>query len=85
MIDSLVMRQTRGLCGREGDEESWAAYDDVIRQALLRLQEGGCDFAIIANNTFHMRLAQITKGVDIEVLSILDAVADATCEAAPHS
>ena len=80
MIESLVMRQTRSLRGREGDEASWAAYDDVIRQALLRLQKGGCDFAILANNTFHMRLAQITDGVDIEVLSILDAVADATAE-----
>ncbi len=78
MIESLIMRQTRSLRGREGDEASWAAYDDVIRQGLLRLQKGGCDFAILANNTFHMRLAQITKGVDIEVLSILDAVADTT-------
>lgn len=77
MIESLVMRETRALRGGEGDEDSWAAFDDVIRQALLRLQDGGCDFAILANNTFHMRLPQITKGVDIEVLSILDAVADA--------
>jgi len=77
VIESLVMRQTRGLRGREGDEASWADYDDVIRQALLRLQRAGCDFAIIANNTFHMRLEQITEGVDIEVLSILDAVAEA--------
>lgn len=78
MIESLVMRETRALRGRPGDEASWAAYDDVIRQALLRLQAGGCDFAILANNTFHMRLDQIMQGVDIEVLSILDAVADAT-------
>lgn len=78
IIESLVMRQTRSLRGREGDEASWADYDDVIRQGLLRLQNGGCDFAILANNTFHMRLAQITEGVDIEVFSILDAVADAT-------
>lgn len=78
MIESLVMRQTRCLRGSERDEASWAAYDDVIRQGLLRLQDGGCDFAILANNTFHTRLDQITKGVDIEVFSILDAVADAT-------
>ncbi len=80
MIESLVMRETRSLRGQAGDEASWAAYDDVIRQALFRLQDGGCDFAILANNTFHMRLDQITKGVDIEVLSILDAVADAAAE-----
>ncbi|MEL6373978.1 MAG: aspartate/glutamate racemase family protein [Pseudomonadota bacterium] len=78
MIESLVMRETRGLRGQPGDEASWAAFDAVIRQGLLRLQEGGCDFAILANNTFHMRLEQITQGVDLEVLSILDAVADAT-------
>ena len=77
VIESLVMRETRALRGKEGDEDSWAAYDDVIRQALLRLEKAGCDFAILANNTFHMRLAQITQGVDIEVLSIIDAVADA--------
>ncbi len=80
MIESLVMRETRGLRGREADEDSWAAFDDVIRRALLRLQDGGCDFAILANNTFHTRLPQIMQGVEIEVLSILDAVADATAE-----
>ncbi len=80
MLESLVMRETRALRGTPGDEASWAAYDDIIRQALLRLERGGCDFAIIANNTFHMRIEQITKGVNIEVLSILDAVADAILE-----
>ena len=80
MIESLVMRETRALRGQSGDEESWAEYDDVIRQALLRLQGAGCDFAILANNTFHMRLDQITQGVDIEILSILDAVANAAAE-----
>lgn len=78
IIDSLVMRETRSLRGIPGDELSWTAYDSVIRLALLRLQAAGCDFAIMANNTFHMRLEQISKGVDIEVLSIIDAVAEAT-------
>lgn len=73
-IESLVMRETRALRGH-GDQ-GWEAYDDVIRQALLRLQASGCDFAIMANNTFHNRLPWIRKGVDIEILSILDAVAD---------
>ena len=57
VLESLVMRETRALRGAPGDEASWAAYDDVIRQALLRLEAAGCDFAIMANNTFHMRLA----------------------------
>lgn len=80
MIDSLIMRQTRSLRGAPGDEASWADYDDVIRQALLRLEAAGCDFAIIANNTFHMRLEQISKGVGIEILSIIDAVSNAVAE-----
>lgn len=78
VIESLVMRETRSLRGISGDEDSWAAYDSVIRHALLRLEVAGCDFAIMANNTFHMRLEQISRGVGIEVLSIIDAVADTT-------
>ena len=83
-IESLVMRETRALRAAPGSGEAgWAAYDDVIRQALLRLERAGCDFAIIANNTMHTRLHAITKGVQIDVLSILSASATAartTCK-----
>ncbi|MEL6794040.1 MAG: Asp/Glu racemase, partial [Pseudomonadota bacterium] len=56
IIESLNIAETRALRGRPGDEASWAAYDVVIRAALLRLEAAGCDFAIMANNTFHTRL-----------------------------
>lgn len=77
-IESLNMAETRALRGRPGDEDSWAGFDAVIRDALLRLERAGCDFAIIANNTMHTRLHALTRGVEMPVLSILDAVADAT-------
>ncbi|MEL7465177.1 MAG: aspartate/glutamate racemase family protein [Pseudomonadota bacterium] len=76
-IESLVVAETRALRGRAGDEASWAAFDAVIRSALDRLQAAGCDFAIIANNTFHTRLHALREGLEMEILSILDAAAEA--------
>ena len=76
-IESVVQAQTRKLRGVPGDDASWAGFDAVFRQALLRLQEADCDFAIIASNTPHMRLSAITDGVDMPVLSIFDATAEA--------
>ncbi|MEM6387894.1 MAG: aspartate/glutamate racemase family protein [Pseudomonadota bacterium] len=80
IIESLVMAETRALRGRVGDEASWRAYDDVIRDALTRLDNAGCDFAIIANNTMHSRLNSFRRGLNIEILSILDVMADAVVE-----
>ena len=77
-IESLVVAETRKLRGVPGDEASWAGFDAVIRGALLRLQAAGCDFAVIANNTFHTRLHALREGLEMEILSILDVVADAT-------
>jgi len=84
VIESLVMRETRGLRAKPGSgEEGWIAFDTVIRDALLRLQSAGCDFAIIANNTMHTRLHAVRIGLDMPVVSILEATASAarTCGA----
>lgn len=79
VIESLVMNETRKLRARPGTgEEGWAAYDAVIRDALLRLRNAGCDFVIIANNTMHTRLHAIRGGVDIPIVSILETTAEAT-------
>ena len=43
--------------------------------ALQRLEASGADFALMASNTPHHRFASITKGVNIPVISIYDAVA----------
>ncbi|MGV6849739.1 MAG: aspartate/glutamate racemase family protein [Marinibacterium sp.] len=77
-VESVVQAQTRALRGRPGDEASWAEFDAVFRRALLTLEGAGCNFAVIASNTPHARLAAITDGVTLPVLSIFDAAARAT-------
>lgn len=77
-IESVTQAKTRALRGVAGDEVSWAAFDAVFRDALLTLQNAGCDFGIIASNTPHARLHAIREGVSMPILSIFDATADAT-------
>ncbi len=77
-IESLDMHETRGYRAQPGDSDAaWARYDGAFRDALLRLEAGGCDFGIIANNTCHTRLHSITRGLRLPVVSILDEAADA--------
>lgn len=77
IIESLNMNDTRKLRGQEGDEASWERYDDVFRATFLRLERAGAEFGIIASNTPHMRLKNITKGLDFPIVSILDTTAAA--------
>ena len=77
-IESVTQAHTRALRGQPGDEESWAGFDAVFRNAMLVLQNASCDFAIIASNTPHARLHAIRRGVDMPILSIFDATAKAT-------
>jgi aspartate racemase len=76
-IESVQQARTRALRGTEGDEDSWAAFDAVFRDALLTLQGAGCDFAVIASNTPHARLHAIRRGVSLPILSIYEATAEA--------
>ena len=75
-IESLNINKSFGLRGGAMDDDaSWARYDEYFRAALQRLQASGAELAIIASNTPHNRLAAITEGVEIPVLSIFEAVA----------
>lgn len=74
-IESLNLNKSFGLRGVVGDDASWARYDDYFRAALQRLQASGAELAIIASNTPHNRFAAITKGIEMPVLSIFEAVA----------
>lgn len=86
-IESLVMRDARKLRAAPGaGYGAWAAYDDLVRTALLRLQEAQCDFAIIANNTMHTRLPAIQRSIEIPILSIIEETARETRELGlPHA
>lgn len=77
-IESVTQAKTRALRGAAGNEDSWAAFDEVFRQALLTLERAGCDFGIIASNTPHARLHAIRIGVTMPILSIFDATAAVT-------
>ncbi|MEO1018553.1 MAG: aspartate/glutamate racemase family protein [Pseudomonadota bacterium] len=78
-IESLVMNETRKLRGTPGgDDAEWTAFDAVFRGALLRLEQAGCEFGIIANNTSHTRLRTIRQGVTLPIISILEETAKAT-------
>ncbi|MEQ3672857.1 aspartate/glutamate racemase family protein [Pseudophaeobacter sp.] len=79
-IESVNQAETRSLRGRPEDEASWAAFDAVFRDGLLVLQAAGCDFAVIASNTPHARLHAIRQGVEMPVLSIFDATAQAVAK-----
>ncbi|MCG7522143.1 aspartate/glutamate racemase family protein [Ruegeria sp. Ofav3-42] len=77
-IESVTQSKTRALRGTARDEASWAGFDAVFRDALLTLENAGCDFGIIASNTPHARLHAIRQGVTMPILSIFDATAEAT-------
>lgn len=77
-IESVTQAKTRALRGMAGDEASWVAFDAVFREALLTLENAGCDFGIIASNTPHARLHAIRQGVSMPILSIFDATAEVT-------
>jgi aspartate racemase len=73
-IESLDLHKVFSYIGNDEDEGSWAQFDDYHRAALLRLEAGGADFALMASNSPHHRLASITRGMRIPVLNMLDVV-----------
>jgi len=76
-IESLDLARATVLLGNDDDEASWLAFDDYHRAGLRQLERAGAAFAVIACNTAHHRLDQITRDAGIPVISILDVAADA--------
>jgi aspartate racemase len=74
-IESLDLSTAISYLGQDDDERSWRRFDEYHHAALQRLEMAGADFALIASNTGHHRLAAITHGITIPVLSIVDAAA----------
>jgi aspartate racemase len=74
-IESLDLGKAISYLGRDDDEPSWAAFDEYHRNALHRLEASGAEVAAIAANAAHHRLASITRGIAIPVMSIFDALA----------
>lgn len=75
VIESLDHNRAVAYVGDDGSAGSWQRFDAYHHDALVRLEAAGADFALIASNTSHHRLAEIRQGVRIPVLSLFDAVA----------
>ena len=75
VIESLNMQDTLSQRGTAGDPRSWQVYDAIFRDALIRLENAGCDVAAIASVTPHGRFSEYLEGITIPVISILDTTA----------
>ncbi|MGB6691677.1 MAG: aspartate/glutamate racemase family protein [Terracidiphilus sp.] len=73
-IESLDLKTAFSYLG-DGDEESWARYDEYHRAALVKLETSGAEIAVMAANSPHHRFEAITHGIGIPVISIFDAAA----------
>ena len=76
-IESLDLRKAFSLLGEIDDESSWRGFDAYHREALSRVARSGAEVALLAANTPHHRFAQITGGIAVGVVSVVDAVAKA--------
>ena len=55
----------------------WNAAGDILNAQAKALQKGGADFIILATNTMHKLADQMMQDVDIPLLHIADATAQA--------
>jgi len=74
-IESLDLAKSFALLGEDGNEGSWARFDEYHRAALRRVEASGAEVAVLAANTPHHRFREIVRGVGIPVVSIVEAAA----------
>lgn len=74
-IESLDLNKAVSYLGVDGDEESWAQFDNYHRAALQRLEASGVDFAVMASNSPHHRFTSIVRRLRIPVINIFEAAA----------
>jgi aspartate racemase len=55
----------------------WSAISDLLVKHCLQLQSAGADFIVIATNTMHKVAPVIEAAIDVPLLHIADAVAQA--------
>lgn len=59
---------------QQGD---WVSAGEILLDAALKVQAAGADFLLICTNTMHRVAPQVEAGLDIPLLHIADATADA--------
>ncbi|MDE6728892.1 MAG: aspartate/glutamate racemase family protein [Oscillospiraceae bacterium] len=65
-------------CQASGD---WNKSTEILGAAALALQKAGADFIVICTNTMHKVAPDIEKRIDIPIMHIADATADALLNA----
>ena len=56
---------------------NWDGNAKILTDAAVRLEKAGADFIVIATNTMHKLVPQIEEKINVPILHISDATADA--------
>lgn len=67
---------------RQQKEGNWHGSAKILSSAALSLQKAGADFVLIATNTMHKVADDVKKAINIPLLDIRDATAQAVKKAA---
>jgi aspartate racemase len=61
-------------------KEDWDSIEKALLEGLKTLKRAGADFAVIATNTMHILFEKLQKQIDMPLISIVDATAEAIKE-----
>lgn len=59
------------------NNEDWDSIENALLGGLKSLKQAGADFAVIATNTMHILFDKLQARIDIPLISIVDATAEA--------
>lgn len=63
------------------EAEDWDSIEGELLKGLQTLKAAGADFAVIATNTMHILFDKLQAQIDLPLISIVDAIAEAVKEA----
>lgn len=58
-------------------KEDWDSIEAALLEGLKTLKKAGADFAVIATNTMHILFEKLQTQIDMPLISIVDATAEA--------
>lgn len=64
--------------------DDWQGAGEKLAEAAKTLEQGGADMIVIGTNTMHRVAPQVEAAVNVPLLHIADATADAVLEAGVH-
>ena len=61
-------------------KDDWTSIEKALLEGLKTLKRAGADFAVIATNTMHLLFDKLQAQIDMPLISIVDATAEAVKE-----